>query len=111
MLTRSLDDQELTSIAALAAEQRARIHLEQYDLAVDHLLARPRRGPLPQDLLHSLIAALHGARRVFLDGTEVIVSNEPLVPRAVVEDQGDSVRVTLDLEPHDLLGGGAVLRG
>src|SRR4051812_24153535 len=59
-LIRELDGQELQSLAALlqTAEGKARIHVEQHDLAVDRLLARPRRGILPPDLLHSLLAAL-----------------------------------------------------
>jgi len=112
-LTRRLDGQELVSLAAVmqSAEGKARVQVEQHDLAVDYLLARPRRGPLSQDLLESLLAALAPARRVTLDGVPVIVSAEALMPRAVVEDQGGGVSVTLQLEPYELLGAGAVLRG
>ncbi len=112
-LTRRLDGQELASLAAVmqSAEGKARVQVEQHDLAVDRLLARPRRGPLPQDLLESLLVALAPARRVSLDGVPVIVSAEVLMPRAVVEDQGGGVSVTLALEPHEPLGAGAVLKG
>jgi hypothetical protein len=66
---------------------------------------------LPHDLLESLLVALAPSRRVLLDGRPVIVSAEPLLPRAVIEDQGADVSVTLALEPHERLGGSAVLRG
>ncbi len=110
-LTRHLDAEEITSLAAKLQEPgaRQRIQVEQHDLAVDRLLARPRRGPLPPDLLESVLAALAPARQVSLDGVPVIVSSEPLMPRVVVEDQGEDVSVTLALEPHELLGAGAVL--
>ena len=112
-LTRKLDGEELVSLPAVmgSAEGKARVQVEQHDLATDRLLSRPRRGALPQDLLESLLQALGPARRVLLDGVPVIVSAERLVPRAVVEDQGDGVRVALALEPHELLGSGVVLRG
>ncbi|MBK7861144.1 MAG: DEAD/DEAH box helicase [Archangiaceae bacterium] len=112
-LSRTLENEEVVSLAALMAkpELKAKLQVEQHDLAVDRLLARPRRGAVPQDLMLSLLTALTGARRVLLDGAPVVVSAEPLVPRATIEDHGDQVSVTLALEPHEWLGGGAVLRG
>jgi superfamily II DNA or RNA helicase len=111
-LKRSLDDQELGSLAAmLQTPLKSRIQVEQHDLAVDRLLGAGRRGALSPDLLRSLLSALPPARYVLLDGRSVAVSAEPLRPRAIVEDQGDSVSVTLALEPHELLGSGVVLRG
>ncbi|MBL8950819.1 MAG: helicase, partial [Myxococcaceae bacterium] len=112
-LTRKLDGQELVSLPAVmaTAEGKAKLQVEQHDLAVDRLLSRPRRGALPADMLEPLLTALAPARRVLLDGVPVIVSAEPLLPRAVVEDQGDGVSVALALEPHELLGTGAVLKG
>jgi superfamily II DNA or RNA helicase len=109
----AVGEREVASLAALLQDPQYKSTLqpEQHDLAVDRLLAQPRRGPLPQKLLESLFAALSGARRVLLDGAPVVVTPEPLMPRAVIEDQGDDVSVTLAFEPHELLGAGAALRG
>jgi superfamily II DNA or RNA helicase len=108
-LARQLDGRELSSLAA--DPLKSRTQLEQYDLAVDRILSGRRISVLSPDLLRSLLVALTGARYVTLDGQSVAVTHEPLRPRAVVEDQGESVSVTLSLEPHELVGAGVVLRG
>jgi superfamily II DNA or RNA helicase len=111
-LSRTLDGKGLASLAAeLQTPLKSRIQVEQHDLAVDRLVAGRRPAALSPDLLRSLLTALQPARYVLLDGSSVAVSSEPLRPRAVIEDQGESVSVTLALEPHELLGAGIVLRG
>src|SRR5262249_43481035 len=86
------------------------VQLEQCDLAADHHFDRAQRGPLSADRLDSLLTVLEPARSVLLDGRPVAISGQPLLPRAVVEDQGESVSVTLAFEPHELLGAGVALK-
>ncbi|MBS1151999.1 MAG: SNF2/helicase domain protein [Myxococcaceae bacterium] len=91
-----------TSLAVLLMNpaEKARLQIEQHDLAADRLLDRAVRGPLPPDRLEAILTALEPARTVLLDGLPVAVSGELIVPRAVVEDHLGQFVVSLVRDPR-----------
>ncbi len=93
--------------------ERARLQVEQHDLAADRLLDRVVRGSLPSDRLESILTALEAARTVLLDGLPVAVSGEVVLPRVVVDDQFGQFVVALIRDPRvtEVLCPGVVLCG
>jgi superfamily II DNA or RNA helicase len=91
-----------TSLALLLMNpaEKARLQIEQHDLAADRLLERAVRGPLPADRLESILTALENARTVLLDGVPVAVSGEVVLPRVIVDDQHGQFVVTLVRDPR-----------
>ncbi|HLU65565.1 MAG TPA: DEAD/DEAH box helicase [Kofleriaceae bacterium] len=78
------------------------LHPTQIDLAVGRALG----GVLPGDVrqielsqVPPVLAALAGSDRVSLDGAPVAVSSEPVLPRGVVTDRGDGVRLAVVAHP------------
>ncbi|MBX5483109.1 MAG: DEAD/DEAH box helicase [Myxococcaceae bacterium] len=90
------------SLAALMARpaEAARLQVEQHDLIADRLLERPTRVALVPEKLDALLRVLQPARTVLLDGQPVVISDETIVPRAVVEDRGSQIVVTLTRDPR-----------
>jgi superfamily II DNA or RNA helicase len=77
---------------------------EQHDLKADLLLGTGARGVLPPSKLDALLQVLIDARDVYLDGVPVGLSDEQLLPRAVVRDlaggpDGD-IEVRLERDPR-----------
>jgi superfamily II DNA or RNA helicase len=91
-----------TSLASLLARpaQAATLQVEEWDLRADRLLERPTRGAFPPERLETLLRVLEPSRNVLLDGRPVAVSDELVLPRAVVEDRGEQVVVTLRRDPR-----------
>jgi hypothetical protein len=102
-------------LAAVLAKpvQAAKLQVEQSDLNADRLLENRRRGALPPERLESLLRALESARNVLLDGRPVAVSEEIVLPRAVVEDRGAQLAVTVarDSRIVEVLSPGVALVG
>jgi superfamily II DNA or RNA helicase len=73
---------------------------EQADLNVDRILGTRVRGRLPADRIIHVLTALAGHREVFLDDAQIEVSDEVLLPRAVVEDTAGGARLTVDKDPR-----------
>jgi superfamily II DNA or RNA helicase len=73
---------------------------EQHDLQADLLLELGTRAVLPPSKLDALLRVLVGAREVLLDGRPVAVSDEEVLPRAVIEDRDDEVVVTIGRDPR-----------
>ncbi|ACY14341.1 DEAD/DEAH box helicase [Haliangium ochraceum] len=73
---------------------------EQSDLSVDQLLGTRVRGRLPADRVIHLLTALAGHGEIVLDGEPVSISDEVLVPRAVVEDSKGGARLTIARDPR-----------
>ena len=84
----------LSALLSRPAEVR-NLHVEQYDLQADRMLESGSRGTLPPPKLDALVRALVGARLVFLDGREVAMSEEEILPSTLVEDRGEDVVVTI----------------
>ena len=84
----------LTSLLARPG-QAAALQLEECDLRADRILEQKTRGALPPERLDTLLRVLEPSRNVLLDGRPVAVSDELVLPRAVVEDRGEQVVVTL----------------
>lgn len=105
---------------AAAATRRDLIpefHASQADLAAELSLGTLRRGVLPRGVAAKLFAALSTSDAVTLDDRPTRTSGAPVLPRAVVEDQGDGFRVILepDADVDEILEGaiarcGEVLR-
>ncbi|SEM14464.1 Helicase conserved C-terminal domain-containing protein [Stigmatella aurantiaca] len=102
----------LTSLMAQPA-RAAEMQIEQADLVVDRLLERRTRGALPPERLDALLKALEPARNVLLDGRPVAISDEPVVPKAVVEDRGSQWAVTVMRDPRivEVVSPGVALLG
>ncbi len=103
------------SLASLIAQpaQAATLQVEQADLVVDRLLERRLRGALSPEKLDALLTALQSARNVLLDGHPVAISEEVIPPRAVVEDRGAQLTVTVMRDPRivEVLSPGVALAG
>jgi superfamily II DNA or RNA helicase len=70
------------------------------DLTVDRLLGRRASGEIPPDKIASLLDALEGSDDVRLDGEPIRASREPVVPRARVVDEGESVVLIFERDPR-----------
>ncbi|HSP80645.1 MAG TPA: DEAD/DEAH box helicase, partial [Myxococcaceae bacterium] len=103
---------QLTALLARPA-QAATLQVEEWDMRADRLLERPTRGALPPERLDALLRVLEPSRNVLLDGRPVAISEEQIVPRAVVEDRGEQVVVTLrkDSRITEVLSPGVALCG
>ncbi|NIR43449.1 MAG: helicase, partial [Gemmatimonadetes bacterium] len=62
-------------------------------------LGTHRRGVLPRQLVERALAALARCPHVELDGQPVEVQVDPVLPRGVVEDQGDGFRLRVEDDP------------
>ncbi|WP_428265118.1 SNF2-related protein [Haliangium sp.] len=78
----------------------APISPEQSDLNVDRLLGARAAGRIPSDRLENLLIALAGHGEIFLDDEPVTVTEEVLVPHAVLDDSPSGVRFTLTADPR-----------
>ncbi|HYO52441.1 DEAD/DEAH box helicase [Archangium sp.] len=103
------------SLASLVARpaKAATMQVEQSDLLADRLLERRTRGALPPERLDALLQVLQQARNVLLDGRPVAVSDEVVLPRALVEDRGAQLAVTVTRDPRvvDVVSPGVALLG
>ncbi len=90
------------TLASLLAKpaKAAMLQVEQSDLLADRLLERRTRGALPPERLDALLQVLQQARNVLLDGRPVAVAEEVVAPRALVEDRGGQIVVTVTRDPR-----------
>lgn len=102
-------------VASLVAQPRvaATLQAEEWDLRADYLLERPTRGPFPPERLEALLRVLQPCRNVLLDGRPVAISDEVVLPRAILEDQGERLVLTLKRDPRvtEVLSPGVALCG
>ncbi|HWO25832.1 MAG TPA: DEAD/DEAH box helicase [Kofleriaceae bacterium] len=68
------------------------------DLLADQILT-VRAGPVTGERLDRLLAVLADARDVRWQGQPITASAEPVLPRAIVEDTPDGVRVRIERDP------------
>jgi superfamily II DNA or RNA helicase len=92
-------DGTLSALLSRPAEARS-LQVEQCDLQADRLLETAARATLPPSKLDALIRVLLGCRMVFLDGRQVAMSEEEVLPHAVVTDHDDGVAVALRRDPR-----------
>ena len=89
------------SLQSMVAGGQARnLQLENGDLLADRILDRPWRGALPPDRLLGLLGLLNISRNILLEGQPVAFTNEVMLPRVKVEDQGSEVVVTIHADPR-----------
>jgi superfamily II DNA or RNA helicase len=87
------------SLMSLVGTGKAgRIASVEADLLADQLLGT-RTKPITGEKLDRLLAVLANARDVRWRGEPVTTSDEPVLPRAVVDDLGDGVRVRIEADP------------
>ncbi|WP_224372063.1 DEAD/DEAH box helicase [Hyalangium versicolor] len=93
--------------------QAATLQVEQSDLITDRLLEKRTRGALSPEKLDALLKALEPARNVLLDGRPVAVSGEVVLPKAIVEDRGAQLVVTVARDPRvvEVVSAGVALWG
>jgi hypothetical protein len=105
-------EDSLASIVARPAKA-ATLQVEQSDLLADRLLEKRTRGALPPERLDALLQVLQQARNVLLDGRPVAVSDELVFPRALVEERGGQLVVTVAKDPRvvDVVSPGVALLG
>lgn len=84
----------------IANGQAGNLQLENGDLLADRILERPWRGPLPPERLEGLLGLLASARNIVLEGQPVAFTNEVMLPRVKVEDDGNEVVVTIHADPR-----------
>jgi superfamily II DNA or RNA helicase len=90
------DRDEPLAGSILAPERK--LALAEVDLVLDQILGS-RTGPLSGDRVDRVLALLADARDVKLNGDVVTTSGEPVVPRAIVDDDGDAVVLAIDRDP------------
>jgi superfamily II DNA or RNA helicase len=89
----------LSALLSRPADART-LQVEQFDLHADRLLESGARGVLPPSKLDALIRVLLGCRIVFLDGRQVAMSEEEVLPLVVVTDWDDGVAITIRRDPR-----------
>ena len=94
-------------------EEAQQLHVENSDLLADRLLELGTRGALPATKLEALLKVLVDCRQLFLNGRPVAISEEELLPHALLEDQGEALVMTITRDPRitDVLSAGVVLCG
>jgi superfamily II DNA or RNA helicase len=90
----------LESTLSSLLNQPGSVQPEQCDLLADRLLERRSRGVLAPEKVDALLKVLVGAREVLLDGREVAITDEEILPRAIVEDRGPEVVLTIARDPR-----------
>ena len=75
------------------------IAAQEVDIVLDQLLASRPGAVLSGDKLARLLAVLADAGDVRLGGAPIKTSGELVLPRAIVDDAGDGVRVTITRDP------------
>ncbi len=95
------------------SEEARRLQVENGDLLADRLLESGARGLLPATKTAALLQVLVDCRQLFLNGRPVAVSDEELLPRAVLEDKDAELILTIQRDPRitDILSAGVVLCG
>jgi superfamily II DNA or RNA helicase len=100
VLVRGENDEPLPGpLMSLVAQGKASgIATMEADLLVDQLLG-VRAGPVSGEKLVRVLEVLADARDVRWRGDPVKTSGEPVLPRAIVEDTADGVRVRIERDP------------
>ena len=91
-----------TTLSAILTDraQAETINPEQSDLIADRLLESGARAVLSPSKLAGILQVLAGSARVMLDGRQMVVAEEPVLPRVVVDDAGDNVVLTTTRDPR-----------
>lgn len=89
------------SLAALTSGKLGgpRVLATSADFAVELMLGGKRRGWFPREVMAALLEHLDDAEDVRLDGRQMKVSRRRVGIRALLEDQGDGYRLSLEQDP------------
>ena len=86
-------------MSIVARNKGEAIAIEEHDLLVDQLLG-VRVGPISGEKVDRLLSVLNAADDVRWRGDPVQTSDDPVMPRAIVEDTADGVRVRIVPDPE-----------
>ncbi len=90
-----------SSLQSMVANgQASKLQLENGDLLADRVLERPWRGALSADRLEGLLGLLSASKQILLEGQPVAFSNEVMLPRVKVVDEGGEIVVTVHADPR-----------
>jgi len=97
-------------MSAIAAGRGNAIATIEADLLADQLIS-VRAGPIHGERLDRLLAVLADARDVRWRGDAVTTSADPVMPRAIVDDAPEGVRVRIEADPavREVVAVGVVL--
>ena len=84
-------------LSLIGTGKAAHIATIEADLTADRLLTA-RRGPLTGERLDRLLAVLADARDVTWKDEAVTTSGDPVMPRAIIEDERGGVRVRIEAD-------------
>ncbi len=84
-------------LSLIGTGKAAHIATIEADLTADRLLTA-RRGPLTGERLDRLLAVLADARDVTWKDETVTTSGDPVMPRAIIEDERGGVRVRIEAD-------------
>jgi hypothetical protein len=93
-------EEALRGSLASPSPQSAALHPTHDDLGVDRYVGTRQHGFFPKDRVPEVFGALSGVADLLFEGEPIRTSKEPLAPRAVIEDEGASVVVTIDRDPR-----------
>ncbi|MBM7112115.1 DEAD/DEAH box helicase [Archangium primigenium] len=105
--------EESLALVLARPARAAKLQVENADLLADRLLEKRTRGALPPERLEALLKVLEPARNVLLDGQPVAVADEVVYPRALVEDKGGQIVITVAKDPRitDVVSPGVAVCG
>ncbi len=86
-------------MSMIASGKAGAIATEDYDIVVDRLLGERSTRPITGEKLDLLLGALAEAKDIRWRGEKVSTSKEPVMPRAVVDDYQEGVRVQIIPDP------------
>ncbi|MBL8914283.1 MAG: DEAD/DEAH box helicase [Archangium sp.] len=84
----------------MANGQTANLQVENGDLLADRVLERPWRGALTPERLEGLLGLLEHSKHVLLEGQPVAFTQDVMLPRVKVTDDGNEVVVTVHADPR-----------
>lgn len=84
----------------VANGQTGKLQVENGDLLADRILERPWRGALPPERLEGLLGLLEHSRNILLDGQPVAFTQDVVLPRVKVTDDGGEVVVAIQADPR-----------
>ncbi|MBW2713350.1 MAG: SWIM zinc finger family protein, partial [Deltaproteobacteria bacterium] len=98
------DNERYVMKSTLAAISSGRVDGPKFlatpeDLAIERALGPYLSGSLPPGVLKSLLPLLQPCPDVLLEDQPVTISNDPVGPHGVVEDQGDGFRLFIQDDP------------
>ena len=112
-LVREGGEEELVGSLSSLVARGAEVTPTHDELTLDRVLSGFRRGHLERERLADILSLLAGCDDVRFEGRPVATSGEPLMPRAVVEDEKTGVVLRIERNPlaFEVVSRGLALQG